>query len=527
MSHDDKPFACSATDCGMRFSTEDHLNVHLRKHEMSLALNLGGSTISSPSNPFLDQTPTPTKFLKNCEEIGLFQELSKNPFEEAFKKASDVPEGPLVSVPLPGPHSNELNTPVPLDNLKNELVKCLSAKLIKQEPLSGGVVTTSAIDKALDLSGHRTSPVKTVAVQPSSTTNDDENECVSMSQAADSTVSPARNVVSSTGPEIIAQPVSVATQLVTSPAIIVPQVGHHQPVTSPATTAVTVAVAAATPTTQSYAMQVFLQLPTGQTVPVHIPATLNPVAISGMQQMVTMTSASPVTTSPVTTMNLKQRLKQSLAASQQQNSQRTVGVVSSVVQASPIADAQNHILVNSQASTPTILSEVMSPNSDSPTSVDLDFAESLYRKRSKSGNEDEADDRRRKFLERNRAAAARCRMKRKSWISNLERKADDLQNTNTRLQTEVNVLRSEVAQLKTLLLAHKDCPITLQQKSQSQGQITVMLDSGVTPSVLTLPISEPSQVVTATHMVAATSSNMTVIPLDSDNLLLTQGRSKK
>jgi hypothetical protein len=36
-----------------------------------------------------DQTPTPTKFLRNCEEMGLFNELSKNPFEEAFKKAAD------------------------------------------------------------------------------------------------------------------------------------------------------------------------------------------------------------------------------------------------------------------------------------------------------------------------------------------------------------------------------------------------------------------------------------------------------
>ena len=39
-----------------------------------------------------DQTPTPTKFLKNCEELGLFQELSKNPFDDSFKKALDVPE---------------------------------------------------------------------------------------------------------------------------------------------------------------------------------------------------------------------------------------------------------------------------------------------------------------------------------------------------------------------------------------------------------------------------------------------------
>lgn len=38
-----------------------------------------------------DQTPTPTKFLRNCEELGLFQELSKNPFDDSFKKAMDEP----------------------------------------------------------------------------------------------------------------------------------------------------------------------------------------------------------------------------------------------------------------------------------------------------------------------------------------------------------------------------------------------------------------------------------------------------
>lgn len=36
-----------------------------------------------------DQTPTPTKFLRNCEEIGLFNELTKNPFDDAFKKAAE------------------------------------------------------------------------------------------------------------------------------------------------------------------------------------------------------------------------------------------------------------------------------------------------------------------------------------------------------------------------------------------------------------------------------------------------------
>ena len=37
-------------------------------------------------------------------------------------------------------------------------------------------------------------------------------------------------------------------------------------------------------------------------------------------------------------------------------------------------------------------------------------------------------------------------------------------------QDEVKSLRKEVAQLKTLLIAHKDCPVTMQQRSR--GQIT-------------------------------------------------------
>ena len=36
-----------------------------------------------------DQTPTPTRFLRNCEESGLFQELEEaNPFEQDFESAT-------------------------------------------------------------------------------------------------------------------------------------------------------------------------------------------------------------------------------------------------------------------------------------------------------------------------------------------------------------------------------------------------------------------------------------------------------
>ena len=44
----------------------------------SLSLSLPPPSLSLSLS---DQTPTPTRFLRNCEEAGLFQELEANPFE--------------------------------------------------------------------------------------------------------------------------------------------------------------------------------------------------------------------------------------------------------------------------------------------------------------------------------------------------------------------------------------------------------------------------------------------------------------
>ena len=43
----------------------------------------------------VDQTPTPTNFLRDCESMGLFQDLplaTKNPFDESFRKAVIDPD---------------------------------------------------------------------------------------------------------------------------------------------------------------------------------------------------------------------------------------------------------------------------------------------------------------------------------------------------------------------------------------------------------------------------------------------------
>ena len=71
------------------------------------------------------------------------------------------------------------------------------------------------------------------------------------------------------------------------------------------------------------------------------------------------------------------------------------------------------------------------------------------------------------ILERNRASSMRARAKRKAWIQQLERTVANVNETNVALQMEIKVLRTEVAKLKTLLLAHKDCPVT---KAMQKGR---------------------------------------------------------
>ncbi|GLD74803.1 cyclic AMP-responsive element-binding protein 5-like isoform X1, partial [Lates japonicus] len=115
--------------------------------------------------------------------------------------------------------------------------------------------------------------------------------------------------------------------------------------------------------------------------------------------------------------------------------------------------------------------------------------------------EQDPDERRQKFLERNRAAATRCRQKRKLWVSSLEKKAEELTHTNLQLQNEVTSLRSEVGQLKQILLTHKDCPVTARQR-EAQGYPT----AGVSPGGSPTPVGPGSHLQAIQHNSISTSS---------------------
>ena len=62
-----------------------------------------------------------------------------------------------------------------------------------------------------------------------------------------------------------------------------------------------------------------------------------------------------------------------------------------------------------------------------------------------------------------RVAALKCRQRKKQWLANLQQKVEMFSQENDALTATITQLREEVVNLKTLLLAHKDCPVTAQQ----------------------------------------------------------------
>lgn len=72
-------------------------------------------------------------------------------------------------------------------------------------------------------------------------------------------------------------------------------------------------------------------------------------------------------------------------------------------------------------------------------------------------SDSEGDKKRAKFLERNRAAASKCRKKRRALERDLNDRARKLTTNNARLHAEVQWLRNEVLQLKCECLRHTDC----------------------------------------------------------------------
>ena len=62
-----------------------------------------------------------------------------------------------------------------------------------------------------------------------------------------------------------------------------------------------------------------------------------------------------------------------------------------------------------------------------------------------------------------RVAALKCRQRKKQWLQNLQAKVEMFTTENDSLTAQVHGLRDEIVALKSLLIAHKDCPVAQHQ----------------------------------------------------------------
>ncbi|EFQ98296.1 AtfA protein [Nannizzia gypsea CBS 118893] len=80
------------------------------------------------------------------------------------------------------------------------------------------------------------------------------------------------------------------------------------------------------------------------------------------------------------------------------------------------------------------------------------------------------EEKKKNFKERNRVAALKCRQRKKQWVATLMRKAEAYSSDNEALSSLLDKVREENAMLKSMLSAHKDCPV-----GQSQG-LSILLN---------------------------------------------------
>ncbi|KAM8916632.1 cyclic AMP-dependent transcription factor ATF-7b isoform 3-T3 [Spinachia spinachia] len=393
---DDRPFVCTAPGCGQRFTNEDHLSVHKHKHEMTLKFG----PARTDSVIIADQTPTPTRFLKNCEEVGLFNELATS-FENEFTKAHEDdqrtkhPAAPLqtpseVKVKHEGPLQVDSSSPGSPDSSSSMSDNSRDSRGRVEEILTKPVVSSA--------------PTPTI-VRPGSLPLHLSNDALHPT---------------------LPSPTSVITQ--TPPS--------NRQLSSP---------------TSAYPL---VRLPNGQTVPL-LPSPGQMTSVISLVRPATSVPNIPGIPGPP------------VGGASSESSSPSGYSLHSETKMGPGAQDGACGGAGSIPAVPQRQEQGQQPtqNSDAPSPAQPQVSPAQPTGgRRRRASEMDPDERRERFLERNRAAASRCRQKRKLWVNSLEKKADDLAGMNVSLSNEVSLLRNEVAQLKQLLLAHKDCPVTVMQK---------------------------------------------------------------
>ncbi|XP_047136042.1 cyclic AMP-dependent transcription factor ATF-7 isoform X1 [Hydra vulgaris] len=462
----EKPFKC--TKCSQCFANSDHLAVHKCQLHVKIP-----SVLFQPGS---DQTPTPTRFMRTADAVDsqLFEEI--NPFDQDFSIASknqlssEANNEDISSTTLKQ-HKGPLQTPNPIITSHNfTSVSSLTAFPSSKKPsvlIKNEEECVTADKKSSSKSILTNENIKNQENQSFLVHQEYQDLCLpkqlDRSEFSEQRDSHSLSVFSLLQQQINIQcsPSSITEQSNTSA-----QLNQHTSSTevlrdhlnkliksgqikiqfssSPSSTKVQATIVGTIATKQSGTQSAVIQ------------SSVNPIILSSLASTVATPSIRNIapSTNPfdssvgsgVAKQKLRQVVQQSTFSSMDNNNSNNV--ISQRISISPSNQGKyKDIILEDEDS--------MKEGSESGGG----------KRRGRTSEELTPDEKRKKFLERNRAAASRCRQKRKVWVNQLEKKSDDLMQTNAELMNEINSLRSEVAQLKALLLAHKECPVTLHQKS--------------------------------------------------------------
>ncbi|XP_077454148.1 cyclic AMP-responsive element-binding protein 5 isoform X2 [Stigmatopora argus] len=460
-SDPERPYVCNAPGCSQRFPSEDHLMIHRHKHEMTLKF----PSIKN-DNLLSDQTPTPTRFLKNCEEVGLFSELDCS-IEQEFCKAQEE-EDSKQNIGLRNQSGQHQQAHSRLGNhdtsivIQQALPSPQSSSVITQAPSTNRQIgpVPGSLSSLLHLRNRQRQPLP--ASMPGTLPDPTMPGSSAVLMPMERQMSMGGNMMGMQGP------------------------AHSSPCSS-----------AHIPSMHSEAK---LRLKAALS---HHPGAIANGNMNSMGHMMEMMSSRQeqsnhhhmhshshahqhLQAAPHAYQHHSHHHSHSHSHSQNHAQSHGQGGQHHPQGHNPHHNSHNAHLHPGHPHQTSPHPQMHSASQMSPATQHMHPTQTLHSPPPSGGRrrrvvDEDPDERRRKFLERNRAAATRCRQKRKVWVMSLEKKAEELTQTNMQLQNEVTMLKNEVTQLKQLLLTHKDCPITTMQKD-SQGYLSPESSPSGSPS---------------------------------------------
>ncbi|XP_070585416.1 cyclic AMP-responsive element-binding protein 5 isoform X1 [Erythrolamprus reginae] len=468
----ERPFICSAPGCSQRFPTEDHLMIHSHKHEMTLKF-----PSLKTDNMLSDQTPTPTRFLKNCEEVGLFSEIDCS-IEHEFRKAQEEDNNKtrrrkkIIEILKEGMES-------PCTYLNNKM-----ALNIPMHNSVGDAMTASGVHQ---LSNPRMPNHNTSIVIQQAMPSPQSSSVITQAPSTNRQIGPVPGSLSSLlhlhnrqrQPMPASMPGTLPNPTMPGSSAVLMPVERQMSMNSSimGMQSPNLNNPCASPQVAPMHSEAKMRLKAALT---HIPAGISNGNMNTMGHMMEMMSSRQDQPAHHH-MHSHPHQHQTLPSHHpypHQHQHPTHHSHPHPHHQHPHHHSHSHLQAHpahhQTSPHPPLHSGGQAQVSTS--AQQMQATQSLQPPQSSGGRrrrvvDEDPDERRRKFLERNRAAATRCRQKRKVWVMSLEKKAEELTQTNMQLQNEVSMLKNEVAQLKQLLLTHKDCPITAMQK-ESQGYLS-------------------------------------------------------